>query len=103
MKQPTKTEKIVEVIRMKDENNNQDCNGLQNCRGCIKCDNLIKPNQYKPVFNLFPEALERIKENKCAFCNKGIIESEFKDELSKKEYSISGLCQGCQDKTFGKK
>jgi hypothetical protein len=24
---------------MKDENNNQDCNGVQNCRGCIGCDN----------------------------------------------------------------
>ena len=26
---------------------------------------------------------------------------EFKDELSRKEYSISGLCQSCQNKVFG--
>tara|TARA_B100001964_G_C14125849_1_gene550512 strand:- start:906 stop:1118 length:213 start_codon:yes stop_codon:yes gene_type:complete len=26
---------------------------------------------------------------------------EFKDEVSKKEYTISGLCQKCQDKVFG--
>lgn len=26
--------------------------------------------------------------------------SKFRDELSKKEYSISGLCQSCQDKVF---
>ena len=25
----------------------------------------------------------------------------FKDELSKREYSISGLCQKCQDSIFG--
>ena len=26
---------------------------------------------------------------------------QFKDELSKREYRISGLCQKCQDKIFG--
>jgi len=26
--------------------------------------------------------------------------TEFRDELSKKEYTISGLCQECQDKVF---
>jgi hypothetical protein len=25
----------------------------------------------------------------------------FRDELSRKEYSISGLCQSCQDRIFG--
>lgn len=25
----------------------------------------------------------------------------FRDELSKREYSISGLCQNCQDSIFG--
>lgn len=27
--------------------------------------------------------------------------TEFKDDLSRREYSISGLCQACQDKVFG--
>lgn len=27
--------------------------------------------------------------------------TEFRDALSKKEYTISGLCQSCQDKIFG--
>lgn len=27
--------------------------------------------------------------------------TEFRDELSKKEYRISGLCQKCQDSFFG--
>jgi hypothetical protein len=26
---------------------------------------------------------------------------EFRDEVSRREYSISGLCQKCQDKIFG--
>lgn len=27
--------------------------------------------------------------------------TEFRDEKSRKEYSISGLCQKCQDEIFG--
>lgn len=27
--------------------------------------------------------------------------TDFKDELSKREYSISGFCQKCQDAIFG--
>jgi len=27
--------------------------------------------------------------------------TEFRDELSKREYRISGLCQKCQDRIFG--
>jgi hypothetical protein len=32
-------------------------------------------------------------------CGKPI--GKFKNELSKKEYTISGLCQDCQNKIFG--
>lgn len=35
----------------------------------------------------------------CTWCKQPI--TGFRDELSKKEYSISGFCQSCQDKTFG--
>lgn len=31
----------------------------------------------------------------------GQLATEFRDEISKKEFSISGLCQKCQDKVFG--
>jgi len=34
----------------------------------------------------------------CKFCKKEI--KGFKDALSIKEFSISGLCQECQDKVF---
>jgi hypothetical protein len=28
--------------------------------------------------------------------------TEFRDDLSRREYRISGLCQKCQDRVFGK-
>lgn len=31
----------------------------------------------------------------------GQLITSFRDELSKREYKISGLCQKCQDKIFG--
>lgn len=41
-------------------------------------------------------------DGKCPMCSKEIdMSSEFKDNLSVKEYFISGLCQSCQDKAFG--
>ncbi len=35
----------------------------------------------------------------CTTCPREI--TEFKDEISMREYKISGMCQVCQDKTFG--
>ena len=37
--------------------------------------------------------------NQCVKC--GELAVEFNDELSRKEYGISGLCQCCQDSVFG--
>lgn len=42
---------------------------------------------------------EYITKNLCPFCKKPA--ETFRDEISKREFSISGLCQDCQDKTFG--
>ena len=35
----------------------------------------------------------------CHTCNSPI--GEFRDEISAREFEISGMCQDCQDKTFG--
>ena len=35
----------------------------------------------------------------CVKC--GEVATDFRDELSRKEYGISGICQGCQDEIFG--
>lgn len=45
------------------------------------------------------------KDNKqCPFCGKDMSNPEgmFRDKLSLKEFGISGLCQDCQDKVFGR-
>jgi hypothetical protein len=43
-----------------------------------------------------------ITRNSCVFCGKVIDPAtEFRDECSRREFSISGICQKCQDKTFG--
>lgn len=42
---------------------------------------------------------QSILQKKCVKC--GGSAKIFKDELSQKEYSISGLCQKCQDFIFG--
>ena len=43
--------------------------------------------------------LGAIAAEKCACC--GGIAEHFKNSLSAKEYKISGMCQTCQDETFG--
>lgn len=49
---------------------------------------------YKPISKEFFQDL------KCHLCEEKIDINEFTDELSQKEFIISGLCRICQDKTF---
>ena len=58
----------------------------------------LPPDLSKPVFSVFPQMADRILQNKCATCNQNI--GEFRDEISAKEYGISGMCQDCQDSIF---
>ena len=39
-----------------------------------------------------------MSNNQCVVC--GEFNLEFRDELSRKEYGISGMCQCCQDSVF---
>lgn len=41
---------------------------------------------------------EAIENGHCVSCGNGI--PGFRDELSEKEYKISGFCQSCQDEIF---
>ena len=43
--------------------------------------------------------LDTVRENLCMTCDGYAI--EFKDKISEKEYTISGMCQDCQDSVFG--
>lgn len=50
---------------------------------------------------MFPTAQIRINAGRCPLCNNKINGvDDFKDELSIREYSISGMCAACQNKTF---
>jgi ribosomal protein S14 len=40
-----------------------------------------------------------IRANQCAICGRDA--DDFRDDESRREYRISGMCQHCQDLTFG--
>jgi len=61
---------------------------------------MADPGPLRPADAIFPERRKAILADKCVFCDNEA--SQFRDEQSKKEYRISGLCQKCQDETFGK-
>ncbi len=49
---------------------------------------------------IFPEKMKLIDQGRCPDCKDRILADSFKNELSKKEFQISGLCQKCQDEIF---
>jgi len=55
----------------------------------------------RPADILFPQAAKDKAAGICPFCGKEIDLGSFRDELSQREYKISGLCQDCQDSVFG--
>lgn len=40
------------------------------------------------------------KQDICVFCHSKIDMEDFRDDLSRKEYYISGLCNKCQEDMF---
>ena len=50
----------------------------------------------------FSDHVESVEKGLCPFCKEHINLDDFRDALSVKEYGISGLCQKCQDETFGR-
>jgi hypothetical protein len=44
------------------------------------------------------DVVASINQDKCCSC--GGPATEFKDDISRREFSISGLCQTCQDGVF---
>lgn len=49
----------------------------------------------------FGKEVKLVRQKKCPFCQEKIDENAFRNKISKKEYTISGLCQKCQDSVFG--
>ena len=51
------------------------------------------------AYELFGRGRKVAMDNQlCVICGNDAI--HFDDEISRKEYGISGMCQTCQDKTF---
>jgi len=49
----------------------------------------------------FGEEVKAVERGDCPLCKRKVDKDEFRDELSRKEFEISGLCQSCQDDIFG--
>ena len=47
------------------------------------------------------EELARIDRGRCPTCDAPVDPGAFRDALSRKEFTISGMCQTCQDEVFG--
>lgn len=48
----------------------------------------------------FTEEMRLVENRQCPLCEAKINTNDFKDELSLKEFIISGMCQKCQDRIF---
>ena len=65
---------------------------------------MTEPSSKKPKLDLFLSALTgksreiQLASELCMTCDGDA--KIFKDELSRKEYSISGMCQRCQDTVY---
>lgn len=48
----------------------------------------------------FGKEMKLVENRQCPICEEKINLNDFRDDLSLKEFIISGLCQKCQDKIF---
>lgn len=48
----------------------------------------------------YGKEMENIENRQCPLCSEKIDTKDFKNDLSLKEFTISGMCQKCQDKIF---
>jgi len=54
----------------------------------------------KPAGIMMPEVPGMIEKGICPVCKNKI--GDFRNPTSRREYEISGMCQKCQDKIYGK-
>ncbi len=65
-----------------------------------KWTSLPMPDLNRPAFFL-SKLRALVVARKCPTCQKDISPEDFKTDLSRKEYSISGTCAVCQSSIFG--
>lgn len=66
----------------------------------IKFTPADKAESLEQLFELMFGRTTAINSQVCASCGKPVFPEDFRDEVSVKEYTISGLCQECQDEVF---
>lgn len=49
----------------------------------------------------FDDFVNAVESGKCSTCNESIDATTFRNDISLKEFKISGMCQKCQDNIFG--
>ena len=64
-----------------------------------KWTSLPMPDLNRPAFFL-PKLRALVSARKCPACQKDICPEDFKSDLERKEYSISGTCAVCQSSIF---
>ena len=57
------------------------------------------PEMRNAIEGMFPGTKAKIDAGKCPTC--GEPAGSFRDDISRKEFAISGMCQECQDSVFG--
>jgi hypothetical protein len=57
------------------------------------------PGMVNALEALFPGTKQAASAGNCTFCRKPV--TDFRNEISAREYKISGFCQKCQDNVFG--
>lgn len=49
----------------------------------------------------FGKEIEKVEQGKCPFCGTDKVKPEdFRDDNSRREHEMSGICQSCQDEIF---
>jgi len=48
----------------------------------------------------FAEEVNLVSKKKCPFCQVQVDPGKFRNEITLREYKISGMCQECQDGFF---
>ena len=47
------------------------------------------------------DRVQSVETGTCVSCGGDVLKTSFRDPLSFQEFTISGLCQPCQDSVFG--
>ena len=59
------------------------------------------PDMNKPAFIISTRQKQLVLEKRCPTCKNPVIMADLSTELTRREYSISGMCAVCQTSVFG--